>query len=643
MRIATGSSVGSLHKQLDALHQLLYTRGGIRPSNAAVEELTKLLFIRIGVERHPDLRVGETLLADLFRGDAIAAMPDPQPIKNAFTLVNALPDLAGQPDGRHQPVWPVDEPLRISRCDVLAEAVEIINAVPIGGGDGLDAVGTAFDVFLRGRYEHAGGLGTYLTPDAVVRAMVSVAFELVEPLSGAVGGPVMGDPCCGSGRFLVGILEEATQRGCDDRDVFSTALIGADQAPSSVAMARVNLLAYGLSRPNVFAVEDSVVDASLDRLSGSLRLILTNPPFGDGKYDASDGIARTVQVFPGLGGKSRIDPAIAFVARCIHLLEPGGVAGIVLPDGVVDGPHFRDLFLGPAPLIDPVRIEGVVSLPSVTFVPAGTTAKTSIVFLRRAAADNRPVFMARADHVGFVVKKGAVAPDPDGDDLVGVAAGIRELIATGQEDTSGPLVVGAHRESLASLDASSIDREALHAREALLGAGGRPFNEFLTSERKRRAAVAEDIPFISVLHVDELGNVDWIDAETYRPTTPGIIAPAGSLIVSLLNPRKFRATVIPEQVGDVQCSAEFGVFRASVDPYAALAMLQHELVRAQIAPLGRGTSSSRRRIDAADVLTLIAPPSDSNWIEKTGWRVRNGLVAIADARRELRSAYGSID
>ncbi len=132
--------------------------------------------------------------------------------------------------------------------------------------------------------------------------MARIGFDLIDPLGAGLGdGPVMGDPCCGSGRFLVGMLEEARSRGeAGDVDGLGESIFGADQSSASVAMARVNLLAYGLSYPEVFTVQDSIIDGALDRLQGRLRLILTNPPFGDGKYESLEGIGRTSMHFPGL-------------------------------------------------------------------------------------------------------------------------------------------------------------------------------------------------------------------------------------------------------------------------------------------------------------------------------------------------------
>lgn len=630
-----------LAARLGGLHQLLYSRGGVRPSNAAVEELTKLLLMRIAAHRHPDLRVGSRILSELLEPDVVRELDGPHEIKEAFSIVNALEDLGGRvPGDGVQSVWPADEPLRITRCDVLAEALKILGSIPLGSGNSFDVVGTAFDVFLRGRYEHAGGLGTYLTPDSVVRAMARVGFDLIDPLHGRDQvGPVMGDPCCGSGRFLIGMLEEALSRNPSvTTGKLAEAVVGADQSSASVAMARVNLLAYGLSHPEVFTVEDSIVDIAIDRLVGRMQLILTNPPFGDGKYDSSAGIRRTSALFAGMGSKKRIDPSLAFVARCVDLLAPGGVAGIILPDGVADGANMRELLFGNARLLGGVHLEGVISLPSATFAPAGTTAKTSVVFIRKGNRNGSRIFMARADHVGHVMKKGSVAPDPSGDDLPDIACAVSDVLSNrGADPATAVVSIDAH--SLASIDASSIDAAALQSRQILSQGGGVPLSSILKVVRKRRCAVRDDVPFISVLHLDELGNVDWLQAESYRPTTPGVIARGGHVIVSLLNPAKFRAAVIPESFDEVQCSAEFGIYAPSINPYAALALLQHPLVRAQIAPMGRGTSSSRRRVEAEDVLSLSGPDFDDDWAEKTGRRVHEALEAVADARVKLTSAY----
>lgn len=633
----------SIARRLNDLHQLLYVRGGIRPSNSAVEELSKLLLLRIACARDPRIPVGdygdlERVLAGLAKEDSANV----EAAKAAFAVVNRWPNVSVRlPGGGTQSVWPADEPLRVSRSDVLADAMGILNAIDLGNRETSDPLGTAFDVFLRGRYENAGGLGTYLTPESVVRMMVAIGLELAKEQM--TGGLLVGDPCCGSGRFLVGLLHELRQKGTLSDDTIGQLIFGADQAAASVAMARVNLMAAGVISPDVLVVEDSITDDLVSKAIGTFALILTNPPFGDGKYDSVEGIRATAGVLPELAGSRRIDPALAFVARCIDLLAPSGVLGIILPDGVADGTVMRNLLLGPQRLDVPLSLEGVISLPSVTFAPAGTTAKTSVLFLRKGPSDQaKRVFLSRSDHVGHIMRKGLVAPDPEGDDLPAISREVVRFIGSSSSTEAPPSrLTTPLAVELAAIDAASVDAGAGAARTQLLVEGGTPCKTFLEVGVRRRSRTLTP-PFVSVLHLDELGNVDWAQAQVHRPTTPGVVAEPGEIIVSLLNPAKFRATVIPETFGAVQCSSEFGVFRSRIDPYAALALLQTGAVRRQIAPLGRGTSSSRRRIDSSDVLSLIVPSYTTEWIEKAAALVRSGLTQVSAGKELLKSVYDTL-
>ena len=305
--------------------------------------------------------------------------------------------------------------------------------------------------------------------------MVNVGLELLgaAEFEGA-GSTLMGDPCCGSGRFLVGLIHEARRRGLYENWLENGRLLfGADQSASSVAMARVNLMAAGVGAPEVFLVGDSITDRQVSRRCGEFSLILTNPPFGDKKYDSADGIERAAFYIPRLAGSPRVDPALAFVARCVELLAPGGVAGIVLPDGVGDGRAMRQLLLEDARLDLPLSVEGVISLPAVTFAPAGTTAKTSVTFLRKSASElKKYVFLARADHVGFVMSKGSPARDPNGDDLPGLTTEIRQFVTDPYSWRPSGQVARRRFAEMTCLDASTLDEDAEVARASLKGRRG---------------------------------------------------------------------------------------------------------------------------------------------------------------------------
>jgi hypothetical protein len=204
--------------------------------------------------------------------------------------------------------------------------------------------------------------------------------------------------------------------------------------------------------------------------------------------------------------------------------------------------------------------------------------------------------------------------------------------------SQSPLVAVADIDELATFEPSRLDPVAVTARRSLTEAGGVRLAEYLTAVVPRRCRQVTS-PFVSVLHVDDLGIVDWHAARAHAPVTAGILAEPGELLVSLLNPATLRATVVP--AGEpVQVSAEFGVFSCTVDPYAVLALLYSPSVRAQLRPLGAGTSNSRRRIGPDDVLALVVPKVDPSTMDDLAATVRSAHQDVAAARSRLHTAYG---
>jgi type I restriction enzyme M protein len=664
--------VASFEERLDELHEMLYRRGGVRPVNAAIEELTKLLLLTVVRLRDPDLPVAEgTTLAQAISPERVMARGNVDEAKAAFTAVIKHPDVVARvPGGGTQALWPLDEPLRITRADVLAEALDILGEAvesAVANDERYDPLGTAFDVFLRGRYDHAGGLATHLTPHTVVTNLTRLCLHDLDLLDASPPGPVLGDPCCGTGRFLLGALRELRRqldamdpsnpsrlkRARALRGLRQDGLLGADQSASSVAKARVNLLLHGIAHPFVFTVEDSITSPLVDPLTGKLKLILTNPPFGDCKYDDPEGIARTARLLPSCARRKRIDPALAFVARCLDLLAPGGRLGIILPDGLVDGPALkRALISGGGTAAREASIEANISLPTVTFALAGTVARTSAVIIRKQAASHSSVFIARADHVGYLKQSGVSAIDPAGDDLPTITA--RGLASWSDERLAAevghagvvfvseqPLAAFVAREGLASVDPGRIDPASFAACAELRESGGPRFSELLQPVRRRATRARPGTPFVSVLHVDDLGAVRWHEAADYRPTTPGQVAYPGEILVSLLNPSKLRACVVPENYDEILCSSEFGIFTTDADPWEVLVLLHDERVKLQLAPLGRGTSSSRRRIEPQDLLALRAPLVSPDELSAQGAAVRASLDVMRIATLQLAATYSS--
>lgn len=647
-----------LHEELDQLHELIYRRGGVSPVNAAIEELSKLLLLEVKLLRDPAYEVpGLGGLSMILDPENIVGDEDITKVRQAFQHVASLVEYASElPGGGTQAMWPEDEPFRIRRADVLSESIRVLRQQMRTAEESghFDVIGTAFDIFLRGRYDHSGGLGTHLTPHTVATNLARLCLADFDLLDRPPASPVFGDPCCGTGRFIVAALQElASRRDESNHAAFvENGVFGADQSASSIAKARINLLLLDVAHSSVFTVEDSITDSRVDSLRGKLRLILTNPPFGDGMYDSLSGVQATAMRLPKLHGKKRIDPALAFLVRCLELLEDGGRLGIILPDGLVDGPVLRDALLGSdAVRLRDVAVEANISLPTATFALAGTVAKTSAVVIRRQSRRNGSVFLGRVRHVGYL-KQGTVSvADPLGDELPSVCSEGATAFQRRALDRSGaqieflsrdPLAALVPLEGLATLDPARVDPGVVASRSVLGGSKGVSLRSLIRPVKRRQGSGDVGAAFVSVLHIDDLGAVAWHEALRYRPSTPGLIANSADLIFSLLNPRKLRATVVPNEMERIFCSSEFGVFEAvECDPYAVLVLLHHPLVRAQLSPLGRGTSSSRRRITATDLLDVRAPRLPATDLEGLAKELQTALSDLRHASLAVAQIYVS--
>lgn len=92
---------------------------------------------------------------------------------------------------------------------------------------------------------------------------------------------------------------------------------------------------------------------------------------------------------------------ILFLDRFIQLAKPGGWIAIVIPDGILtnSNSHYVREFLA-----NRTKVEAIISLPRETFKNMGTSAKTSILFLRKMKNKEKPeqnykVFLASIERI----------------------------------------------------------------------------------------------------------------------------------------------------------------------------------------------------------------------------------------------------
>ena len=499
-----------------------------------------------------------------------------------------------------------------------------------------DALGLAFNSLLRGKIEGGEGLGTYLTPEEVVVPMVQMSMDLVgatATLKRLSEGALFGDICGGTGRFVFALAQELRNRDAVVAHIERSARLY-DQSRLAVDLARINFVLQG-ANPRFSAVKDSLTEPAIERESGRYLFLATNPPFGTAKYALRPGALPwldpvLLKEIAATGRGGAVDPAILFLIRNLQLLSTDGVLAIVLPDGIARAPMLRGL-LQKFEIVHRCGVDlcASISLPVVTFMLGGTVAKTSFLILRKTAkARQFSTFVAQAKHVGFLKRGNRRAVDSHGNDLTRISQQFAQFRQKGKLSAVGG------------------------SPNALSAAGGfnaPPSDQVQTVGTfadlvKVRAAdpnQAERAFHISILDVDETGFIDIIAASRNEPGSRGTACKPGDVILSCINPRLWRVTVVPDMRGDWSCSSEFVVLRPRDHKFSSglrlAAQLHHRSVMDAVRDAATGTSSSRQRVPKAALMdvSLRDIRLDLRALEAR-WRER---IAFYEDRLKEATAY----
>lgn len=305
----------------------------------------------------------------------------------------------------------------------------------------VDVKGTAYETIVSNTLKQEAG--QFFTPRNIIKCMV----EMMNP---TVNTRVL-DPACGSGGFLVMVLDhvrhqiaqniypdasEAILEAKSNSDIVvekvrryaEKMIFGFDFDPDLRKAARMNMVMAGDGHANIFNInsleypngslpdvprigdavkrsvaqnQDKDIDNSfsLDSAFGKFDMIFTNPPFGS-KVAVAPSIAEKFSI-----GNGSSAPEILFIEQCYNFLKPGGRMGIVLPDGILSNPNTESVREW---ILKHFIVLASVDLPVEAFLPqVGVQAsllflkkKTKIEMLRSIKDEDYQVFMAIAESVG---------------------------------------------------------------------------------------------------------------------------------------------------------------------------------------------------------------------------------------------------
>jgi type I restriction enzyme M protein len=399
----------TIRSQVDALWDKLWS-GGLSNPLDAIEQLSFLLFLKRLDEREQDLeraakRRGE-MHRSLFPDENLrwahwTQLPADQALRHVKEKVFPFVRTLGGAGGSFAEQMENAE-FKINKPSLLIEACKSIDAMQISSQN-QDVQGDLYE-YLLSKLNTAGTNGQFRTPRHIIRMMV----KMVDPQA----GERICDPAAGTCGFLVNafqhILETNTRKDVlkYDDEGFPHFLIGdkltAEQHEflqaktltgydndSGMAMLRIgsmNLMLHGIAMPH-FRYADTLSKSFTEE--GCYDVVLANPPF-KGAIDASD-------VNPSLPARVK-KTEILFLHLFLRLLENGGRAAVIVPDGVLFGSSNAHVEIRRR-LIEENRIDAVVSMPSGVFRPyAGVS--TAILHFTKGASTER-IWFYDMEHDGF--------------------------------------------------------------------------------------------------------------------------------------------------------------------------------------------------------------------------------------------------
>ncbi len=288
----------------------------------------------------------------------------------------------------------------IPKASLLSSAVELISGLDL---DNADTAGDLYE-YLLSKLATSGINGQFRTPRHIIRMMVELMDpDIVERIC---------DPACGTAGFLftalqyilekytspkmvqveedgtrhgfIGDLMSPEQRKKFERDTF----FGFDFDATMLRVASMNMWLHGIEAPSISYAD--TLSKSFEQES-CYDLILANPPF-KGKLDYGD-------CSPSLLSEVKTkNTELLFLILALRLLDIGGRAAIIVPDGVLFNSSNAHLTVRKQ-LVEDHQLEGVISMPSGIFKPYAGVSTAVLIFSKGGQTDK--VWFYDMEHDGY--------------------------------------------------------------------------------------------------------------------------------------------------------------------------------------------------------------------------------------------------
>ena len=285
---------------------------------------------------------------------------------------------------------------------VLANVVDQLDGINMVDSD---TKGDLYE-YMLGKIASAGQNGQFRTPRHIIKLMVDMTAPTPKD--------VICDPACGTAGFLIAaseslvehhsntIYKDAKARRRFNEETFH----GYDFDPTMLRIGSMNMLLHGVENPDI-RYKDSLAQTDADDAE-KYSLILANPPFA-GSLDYESTAKDLQQII-----KTK-KTELLFGALFLRLLQTGGRAAIIVPDGVLFGSSNAHKTLRKI-LVEDQKLDAIISMPSGVFKPYAGVSTAILLFTKTNSGGTDDVWFydMQADGYSLDDKR---TPQPDKSDL----------------------------------------------------------------------------------------------------------------------------------------------------------------------------------------------------------------------------------
>tara|TARA_R110002072_G_scaffold42064_13_gene118253 strand:- start:38693 stop:40171 length:1479 start_codon:yes stop_codon:yes gene_type:complete len=409
--------IGEVRSKIDRIWDTMWS-GGISNPLSVIEQLTYLLFIKRLDELHtlqeskanrlktpikdpifgPDQ---DELRWSRFKQAAPEIMFDT--IKDGvFPFIKKLGSKDGDAEGSTYSHHMKDAIFMFPTPRLLASIVDQLDDIDMAD---RDTKGDLYE-YMLGKIASAGQNGQFRTPRHIIKLMV----EMMAPTP----KDTICDPACGTAGFLIAASEHLFDHY--QSEIYKTeksrlkfnqgTFHGYDFDPTMLRIGSMNMLLHGVENPDI-QYKDSLAQADEDDAE-KYSLVLANPPFA-GSLDYESTAKDLLQIV-----KTK-KTELLFLAQFLRILQIGGRAAVIVPDGVLFGSSKAHKAIRKI-LVEDQKLDAVISMPSGVFKPYAGVSTAILFFTKTNSGGTDSVWFYDMQADGYTLDDKRT-PQPDKSDL----------------------------------------------------------------------------------------------------------------------------------------------------------------------------------------------------------------------------------